>query len=385
MTGSIESVTDRERFPEIFNSYFASGDVHLRTSTGNLRIRFMGYNNGQVAFKIPFIKSMPETALVFARVGEVTAYIELKSLEKQEDDVFVFSPIKVQLIHAARKEERAQPDSAHKTLLFVNNITSDFLLFDCIRRDKKKVELIRDKLLSDLKKIFAEVKVLFIQEETGDPRMRYFFESKNMPIFIANIAERPGPAEEARYNFYRESIYAKEQFNMKRKGLISEIAVPILFKGMIPFGYLQVNNTVSISASSVQILNRAADLASQLLTKTGMFNDLCTDRLLVADMSKGGIGIVFRDRKFIRYFKEKRLSVLDLTLPDGNVIQIGCLVKGITLMENKIIKVGCEIHHIDDKSRSIYETYVAAHTPQKTPEPEKKPEKKVNSGDQIVK
>jgi hypothetical protein len=384
MTGSIETVSDRERFPDIFNNYIARGDVHLRTSNGNLRIRFLGYNNGQVAFKIPYIKSMPETALVFARISEVTAYIELKSIEKQEDDVFVFSPIKVQLIHAARKEERSQPDGAHKTLLFVSNVTSDFLLFDCIRRDRKKVDLIRDKILSDLKKLFTEVKVHFVHEETGDPRMRYFFETKNQPIFIPNIAERPGPAEAERYTFYRESIYAKEQFNMKRKGLISELAVPILYKGKIPFGYLQVNNSVPINESYIQIMTRAADLASQLMIKSGIFNDMCADRLLVADISKNGIGIVFRDRKFIRYFKEKRLSVLDLTLPDGNVIQIGSLVKGITLMENKIIKVGCEIHHIDDTCRGLYESYVAAHTSHKAPEPEKKPEKKADPGDAIV-
>ena len=53
-------------------------------------------------------------------------------------------------------------------------------------------------------------------------------------------------------------------------------------------------------------------------------------------------------------------------------------------MENKIIKVGCSITMVDEKARSAYEAYLAAHLPpepkketpaaQPAPAPEAKPE-----------
>jgi hypothetical protein len=391
MAGTIETITDRSRFPEIFNTHIAQAEVNLRTSNGNLRIRFLGFTEGMVAFKIPYIKSMPDTALVFARIGEVTAYIELKSVDKQADNVFVFSPLKLQLIHTARREDRSTTDGgSHKSLVFITSIISDFLLYDSIRREKRKIEHIRDKVLDDLKKIFSEVKVLFIAEETGDPRMRFFNETNNNPIFIPNINEKAAPGEEARQAFYRENIYTKEQFNMKRKGLISEITMPVLYRGKIPYGYLQTNNTVPINSSSLQILSRASDLASNIIMRSGIFTDFCKERLLVSDVSKKGIGVVFRDRKFIRYFKEKSKVVFDLSLPDGTNLPISAIVRNITLLENKIIKIGCEICTLDDASRSTYEKYLNTHipvrdeTPPQPPPQSPKEEKPNDSGDILV-
>jgi hypothetical protein len=381
MTGSIETITDRNRFADIFNTMIAQTEVHLRTSSGNLRIRFLGYSEGMAAFKIPYIKTMPDSALVFSRIKEVTVYLELKTIEKQEDNVFIFSPVKIQLIHSARTEDRVTPSDSQKTLLFITNLISDFLCYDGVKREKRKIEFIRDKVLEDLKKMFAVVKVQFIAEESGDPRMRFFYETVNQPIFIADITKKPEAAEEARFAFYREFIYAKEQFNMKRKGLISEIAMPVLYRKKIPYGYLQVNNTVPISDSYLQILARASELASQMVAKTSAFSDMCGERLLVSDLSKKGIGIVFRDRKFIRFFKEKNIVAFDLSLPGTAALSISCIVRNITLLENKIIKVGCEIREMSEDNRAAFEQYVASHAPSK---PEKAPEHSAGKSTQKV-
>jgi len=53
MTGSIETITDRQKFDEIFNTSIFVSDVYMRTSSGSLKIRFMGFSNGQIAFKVP--------------------------------------------------------------------------------------------------------------------------------------------------------------------------------------------------------------------------------------------------------------------------------------------------------------------------------------------
>jgi hypothetical protein len=377
MTGSIETITDQERLSEIFNTVVISSDVYMRTSSGSLKIKFLGYNSGQIAFRVPFIKTMPDSALVFARHKETTIYAEMRTVEKQEDDVFIFSPIKVQLFHSGRQESRASVSSdSQKNLLYVSNFISDFLLFDCIKREKRRIEVLRDKLLTDMKKIFTEVKIHLNSEEGVDARMRYFYEFANSPVYIVNVNQPPAPGSESKAAFYREQMYLKEQFNMKRKGLISEISVPILFRGFIPVGYIQINNTVPINESYMQILRRAADLAAQAMDKMKIFTEICPDKLLVADLSKSGLGIVFRDRKYIRFFKEKSITSFDLQLGNGKVIAIAVIVRNISLMENKVVKLGCALRGMDPEAAKVYEEYVSSvvkDAPAPAPVPPKTP------------
>jgi hypothetical protein len=316
---------------------------------------------------------MPDRALVFARTGEVTNYIELKTIDKQENEIFTFSPVKIQIIHSARREDRAETNDGQRNLVFITNLTADFLLYDCIKREKKKVEFLRDRILADLKKVFTEVKVFFCPDESGDQRMRFFNDTMNQPIHITDITKPPLKGQESPFAFYRENIYLKEQFNMKRKGLISEICVPILFRKLIPIGYIQINNTIPFSDPYISVLRRAADLASQMTIKASIFTEICTEKLLVADISRSGIGLVFRDRKYIRFFKEKNLAYFDLILGGGQIIKMSTVIKNIVLMENKIIKVGCATREIDPECQKPFEEYLAAHIP---PEPAKDEPKK---------
>ena len=389
MSGTIQTISDKTQFDKIFYNYFVKSDVYLKTSNGNMKIAFLGYTDGFVAFKIPYIKSMPPTILVFARCGETTIYLELLSKEKQEEEVFVFSPVKMQLILAARKEDRAQSedDSQGKSLLFVTNVMIDFLMYEGIRREKKRVDAIRDKVLSDLRTLFSEVDVYFCDGDIGDPRMQYFIDNGNNPIFISDMTRQPTEDMKSVYGYYRENIYSREQFNMKRKKLISEISVPVLFQNKLPLGYLQVNNTVPIQDSYLQILKRAADIASQLMLKSGCFSDMCRDRLLVSDLSRLGNGMVFKDRKFIRYFKEKSIVCYDIIFPDQTVVNVSSFVRNISFLSNKIIKVGCEIKHIDQQTLPIYENYVTTHAPAHKPESESEEKKepvKKKTGDELV-
>ena len=363
MTGTIQTITDRSAFDRIFYDNLPGGDIFLKTSNGNLKIAFMGYTGGQIAFRIPYIKSMPDTALVFARRTETTIYVELKTIEKQEAEVFVFSPIKVQLIHAARTEGRAAVSGEGKNLMFISRIASDFNLSDSVALEKKKTAFVRDKVLSDLKKIFPDVIVHFSSEEMFDQRTIFFNEHANQPIYIEDITKPPAADPSGMFAFYREFIYSKEQFNMKRRGFISEISVPILYRGMIPFGFITVYSTATLNPSAIQILTRAAALSAQMMVKGGVIREVCMERLLVSDISRGGIGIVFRDRKFVRYFKEKRTASFDLILGDGSQIPMSVIVRNISLLENKIIKVGCALKMVDEAHRAAYDAYIAANVP----------------------
>ncbi|MGL4370667.1 MAG: hypothetical protein ACRCUT_13495, partial [Spirochaetota bacterium] len=316
MAGTIKTISDRSEFDRIFYDNFPNNDVFLKTSNGNLKIAFLGYSDGQVAFRIPYIKSMPDTALVFTRKNEMTIYAEIRTIEKQEAEVFVFTPKRMQIIFASRREDRTPAAGKEgKSLLFITNIASDFNLFDCISLEKKKVEIIKERVLTDLKKMSQFANVYFCNEDAGDQRMRYFKENSGAPLVITHIDQKPPAGKEASHAFYKEFIFSKEQFSMRRHSLVSEITVPVLYHGMIPFGFIQIKGTAPLNPSYVQILQRAALLSEQMMVKGGVMKDICTERLLVADLSRLGNGIVFKDRKYIKFFKEKNAVFYEMILP----------------------------------------------------------------------
>jgi hypothetical protein len=98
-----------------------------------------------------------------------------------------------------------------------------------------------------------------------------------------------------------------------------------------------------------------------MMVKGGIIRDVCAEKLLVSDISQNGTGIVFKDRKFVRFFKEKCTVSYDLILTDGTAVPMASMVKNIALMENKIIKIGCEIQRIDEGNKTQYDEFLVRH------------------------
>ena len=105
------------------------------------------------------------------------------------------------------------------------------------------------------------------------------------------------------------------------------------------------------------IVKKFATLTDELMNKEKVFPQ-SEDKLIVSNVSRNGLGIVFKERKYIRYFKEDNLVYFDLLLPDNKMAAIMAMVKNIALMDNKIIKIGCSIEEMDALSEVNYEEFL---------------------------
>ena len=357
MPESIHTITDPAQFEDIFYKYFLNSEVSLKTKSGNMKITFMGFSDGMCAFKIPFLKNMPEMSLILTRKQEYTIYAAMRSVEKQEDDVYILKPEKMQVITAQRRDERkAFGGSSNKDILYVTNLISDFIIQNALALEVKKCERIKEIIMFDLTKLFKSVKIYFCSEGMLDPRMKFFYE-KNIPISIPEFGNSALAKDAEVYNFFTANIFAKDYYLINRKIFVSEVSVPIAHNGRIPYGYIQVNHTGVLNDAALKIVQRMAVVVNQLMKQNAVF-PISTEKLIVSDASKSGLGIVFNDRRFIRYFKEKSYVCYDLMLPDSRKVSILSIVRNITLMENKIIKVGCEISDMDEQNRSIYHEFL---------------------------
>lgn len=354
MPGSIETITDTNRFEDIFNKEFPQGDVFLKTKNGNFKVSYAGFSEGLLALKIPLLKSMPPQCIVFMRKPGETVYAQLQFYQKEEEELYLFHTMKMQIISAIRSEERESVTEGGKSLLFVSNVLSGTIIERTMALESRKVDLIKQTILNHLDQMFSYKKIFFINEGMSDIRMRHFYE-KHAEYIIGdfNSIDKNNPAE----RYYLDNIYNKDYFLINRKQYISEAACAFTYKNAIPIGYLQVNHSVPMDTSALEIIRRLTSQSSKLFQQAGLFKAL-EENLLVSDISSKGLGIVFKERSYIRYFPEKSYVHFELKLPDQVRISMLTIVRNISFLENKIIKVGCEILEIDESSRKVYDHFL---------------------------
>ncbi len=356
MAGLIKTVTDKSQFSTLFNNFFEQRDVYIKTKSGDLIIQFLGYSNDNVAFRIPRVKNIPDMVLVFTRKGEHTIYVSLKYLERNED-TFIFLPIKFQIISASRKEGRASLDAdGGKNIIYIENIISDSLIQQSLVLNDKKIDHIKDIVQNDLKDSFERIRVVLIHETKIDPRMKYFQENIR-PLFIADLKSKPEEKHIGIFNLYVNEIYSRDYKLSSQSEYVSEVSVPIMYKNMIPYGYIQVNNTWPMTESYLNAVKKVALAMNELIIKDNLF-DKVTERFLVSDVSRNGMGIVFKNRRHTTYFRQDSIVSFDMILPDNKKVILGAEVKNTTFMDSGIIKVGLEIINIDAISEVHFQEFV---------------------------
>ena len=348
------------RVKEIFNRYFSGRLAFIKSGNGNLNVKYFGYTAGMVAFRIQSAKKFFDECLIFTKYNEYLIYAYLKFAEKQEDTLYLFRPIKVQIIFSKRRENRRKIEfeNESKEVVYISNVLPDFIINNSLALTQKQMDLIKETVVFDLKNLFDYNRIFMINEKANDPRMNYFLEDKT-PIVIANLKTKPQKNHEKMFNHYTSHIYPEDFYLSQRKNLISEISVPVLYEALLPYGYIQVNNTTLLTEPGVAGVKRMALILENLIKKNKVF-PVSAERLLVSDVSMHGIGIVFNERKFIRNFKDGSQVYLKLLLPEDKGASIVAVVRHIGFMENKIIKIGLEIKEIDDLSRGNYDEYLGA-------------------------
>lgn len=356
MPDLIKTVTDKSQFQFLLDNFFKAAPVFIKTSSGSITLQYVGYSDGNVAFRIPLVKFIPENVVVFTRHKTNTIYLSLKSLERSED-TFVFIPVKFQIISESRKEDRKLVGiEGGKSIMYLNNLITDYIIERGLATADKKIDKIKEFAEFELKKKFDLVKIVFINESKTDNRLKHVL-STSKPIYMPNLNVDPEPAKEEEHNFYINHIYKADISLSSRHKYVSEITVPIMYNNVIVYGYLQVNSSQPVTDGMFAVVRRMSIALNQLMIKHQMFFPL-EERFLLADISQNGLSFVFKEKKFLRYFEEGTKINFDVLLPTQKKALIGAIVRNITFLENRIIKTGCEISSMDDISKANYDEFI---------------------------
>lgn len=357
MADQIKTVTDESQYPILFETFFSKADVFLKTKNGDLKIQFLGYHGGDVAFRIPHVKNVPDVNLIFTRRGTNTIYANMKFVERSED-TYVFHPALFQIISEYRKEDRAVVgiQGGGKNVIFINNIMSDFNIKSSLEMNDKRNDKVKEIAIFDLEKQFEKIKILFMHESKNDLRMKMFFADPK-PLFIPDLNSEPAEKDRESYDYYINNIYSNDVKLSTRNKFVSEVSVPVMFRNIIPYGYIQVNNSRPMSDGMLTVVRRMAIVIDQLFIKNRVFVPVDA-KFLITDISRQGIGFAFKDRRHARHFRKDSFMSIDMMLPTMKKAVMGVVVRNIVFLDNVTIKVGCEIRCMDRISTANYEEFL---------------------------
>jgi hypothetical protein len=356
MAETIKTISDKSQFEDIFKQYFAARDVYLRTKSGDMTIQFLGYHDGNVAFRIPRVKNVPDSILIFTRHKVDTIYASLKVLENNED-TFIFMPLKFQIISDERKEDRLEIGVAeNKNIIYISNIISESMLKNSLDVNEKKMRLVRDMIVQELKGKFERIRIVFINETSIDVRMKHFLKVWT-PLYIKDMSKPDLSKGNQDFNFYVNEIHTKDYKLAGQEEFISEVSVPIIYKSILPYGYIQVNNTKPMNDNHLTVIKRIAVSVNESLIRERIFTPI-QEKFIVPNISKKGLAVVFKERKQLRYFMKDSHVVIDMMLPDARKVTMGVLVSNTIFNESGVIKVGLEITNIDAISEVNFEEFL---------------------------
>lgn len=355
MGHQIETVTDKERFPEILDTHYKGSRVIVKLSNGNAIAEYAGRSESTVAFKVHNVKNLPKECLFISRDNYRFICGTMKQIEQQEDQLFIFTPEKFQIISSERREQRLSTGGEGKQIIFITNIMSNMLLSNDMILEKKKIDKIREHIEDGLDKAYENIRVYFISDRMLDARMKFFLTNPK-PIFIPDIKEEASAEDADIYRNYINNIYSAD-YIFKNSKISSEISIPFLYQMKMPYGYIQINSLNKLDKNIFKNLKQYSAGVARIFDQNRIFKP-SMDRFLVADVSKNGFGIAFRDRKLLRQFKENTNVTLDMRLPESSRASIYATVRHITIRETKIISVGFEIIEMDAIGETAYEDFL---------------------------
>lgn len=222
--------------------------------------------------------------------------------------------------------------------------------------NEKKMRLVRDMIVQELKGKFERIRIVFINETSIDVRMKHFLKVWT-PLYIKDMSKPDLSKGNQDFNFYVNEIHTKDYKLAGQEEFISEVSVPIIYKSILPYGYIQVNNTKPMNDNHLTVIKRIAVSVNESLIRERIFTPI-QEKFIVPNISKKGLAVVFKERKQLRYFMKDSHVVIDMMLPDARKVTMGVLVSNTIFNESGVIKVGLEITNIDAISEVNFEEFL---------------------------
>jgi hypothetical protein len=321
----------------------------LRSSQGDVEVRYIGFNDGLAEFAFPLRTSRPANCSIFTRVKSITITAHLTCAKAKDDTVFCFIPKNFEILTNPRADERKSFTGNSDNIIFATNVISDPGIKKKLKSEKEKLDKIKEMVSPDETDSYDYFNIVFADSPINDPRMKFFNEYKS-PIHVLNFRKNNIAEKDYMVKYYLDNIFSLDRSIRDNEEIVSEIAVPVLCNNKIPYGYIQANSSAPLSGTSMRTLKRMALLIDKMRIENNI-SFMVDHRFLVSDISQNGLGIAFKNWNLLSYYDRKKMVSMDMIFPLRKKASLVADVRHIDILANKIIKVGFFIREMDNLSK----------------------------------
>lgn len=351
---AVRHITDKSELQDIFKRLFAGREVMLKSQGINIKVDCVKAEDSRIYIKLPEPEQKVQATALFTRFNDEIYFTHV--IQRGHDgDTLVFEPEGVQVYTAGRKEERKSTDEKSGKKALITNIISLPVVEDSFRHNRSRAEWVRSEISEKFDGRFGNVRVFFAGDRKPDNRMKWISQERK-PVYIPAINTMQEGTDSEEYSRYMNEIYYSD--NTIKDGLFnSEIIVPLLYRGMMPFGYVQINHSEKLDDDALTFAKRMGLAFSESVSKDMLLFKPSEDKMMLTDLSLSGVGIFFKERALIRHFRENESLVFTMHMPENRQATMMSRVMNINQISN-FFRVGCVISNIDPIGDANYQEFL---------------------------
>lgn len=349
--GEMEIIKEPEKIRELYNSCFSGKTVLMKYYNNDIRVQCHGYSVGHVVIAIPYLKAIPDPAVIFSFDDNNIIHLNLKKTAAIQQDLFQFAITRCYLVPSSRNQNRSTIEltSENKRLIYITNLITETMINNSLIISHNKINTILSYAEKKMKQKFLFVKMTTASEIPHDPRMQYIY-SNNEGYVVSRIGKHNFTKTPA-YEYYMNYIYPAERTIKTGMYRISEAIFPLYYKSKIPYGYLRINKETEFTEAEISIAENLIRSIENHFCKMNIF-PVMKDKILVQDISSGGFSTIQHQKKNVRLFKNGNMVCCDIVLPGRGEINILGKITYNKSRDNGIIRSGMKIEKICDNEKA---------------------------------
>ncbi len=339
----IKEITDPPSIFKMTETLFKQFPVYMLINGKPKQIKIIAMKNLGVLIQSPDENPNPtERILILTNAGNLLRFV-FKVNTKDPRGIELLTPTALTIKPATRTSNRYQ---VSKTPIYVSNVISQTMIPHDLSDDALKVEGLMKPYIQKLKAKFTEVD--FFVHERMDTRARLMSDT-GKHIFVPDTKSPETVTEE--FIPFSEHVHLMRQ----GKGLskfISEICVPLKYRNIILYGYLQILHLEKTTINDYNLVLHVADKFCKEIEESDIFNE---SKIKSAILDISGSGFSFshpQSKHFGKLFSIGGTILFDMYEEDKSLGTFRGVVRNIKPLE-KLFRIGCQFFHMSDEYKVI--------------------------------
>jgi len=350
---NVRQIGDLEQIYKIIDQLYLKGEVNLTLEGGSIAVKLTAQSGGKIAAVYAAEVDAAKERLLRLLTREHLMVLQCRVAGRQSERMEQLEPYRLHLqARPPRIERAAVPE---KKVLYVTGLVSLDSFIDRLSSINHKRDNVIEYCTSKLKQKFDLVSIELRRSYRLDPRMR-LMDSLKKPIFAPDRNDPEKWQLSARVSFAEQFVSysdyrSLDQYGNIPAGAVSEIDVPLSYRNLFLYGFIQVYSTHVLQAEDYLFVERYARSLEKEMESQGLL-PTNTEKSPVVDLNLSGMGIMHpHNASVLRDFQVGDEVIFDMHFPRLPAIAFPGVVANAKSLE-KTHRIGIQFKDLKEEQIS---------------------------------